>query len=325
MVLNGRANENGISRETERKVMEMAEKLHYQPNQVARGLRLGRSYTLGLIVSDISNLFFARIGRSIEDQAARAGYNVIFCSSDENANKEARLLQVLKDRQVDGIIISPTQVDRESIKKLKKEGYPFVLIDRHFPELETNYVVADNYQGAFQAVDHLLRLGHRKIGHITVFHEQVNCMKERWRGYQDALVQHSVEPERNLVMGVQWENMRAEVYEAVKKLLHPPEGVSAIFVSNNRLTMHVFECLQELKLKIPGEVSVVSYDDVDYFRLINPPVTAMAQNEAEIGAEAVRILLKAISGEAKHEQVTLPVELKVRRSCGSFLNKTYDT
>lgn len=318
LVLNHRGAENGISAETERRVFELAEELGYQPNQVARGLRLGRSNTLGLIVSDISNTFFSRIGRAIEDVAAQAGYNVIFCSSDENQEKENNLIQVLIDRRVDGLILSPAQTKQAAIEKLLKENYPFVLIDRHFPDLDTNYVMADNYQGAWQAVDHLLQQGYRKIGHITVFHRQVSCMQQRWHGYRQALEDHGISHNEQLVWDISWNQMRQEVGRAIREMIKPPDPVQAFFVSNNRLTLQVLDMIHELGLKIPDDLALVSFDDVDYFRLVDPPVTAVAQDEERIGAEAVQILLNILSGREGTAQVVVPVELKVRASCGSL-------
>lgn len=322
MVLNNRATENGISEETQRRVLELAEKLNYKPNQIARGLRLGKSHTIGLIVSDISNIFFAKIGRSVEDKAGSCGYNVIFSSSDENSQKESQLLQVMKDRRVDGLIISSTQVNKNEILELKNENYPFVLIDRYFTDIDTNYVVADNFEGSYQAVNHLIKLGHRKIGHITVFPDHVQCMQERLSGYKKALEDNGIEFNPYLVKDISWGNMKENVEMSLRELLKPPYSVSALFVTNNRLTINSIDCINNLRLRIPQDLALVSFDDIDLFRLSYPPITAVAQNEERIGAEAVKILLEEINQKGKvlpKKHILLPTKLNVRRSCGSFM------
>jgi LacI family transcriptional regulator len=318
LVLNDRGPENGIKEETIEKVFEMAERLNYKPNQLARGLRMGKSNTLGLIVSDISNDFFSKIGRIIEDTANKHGYNVIFCSSDDDPKKEEQLIQILRNKQVDGIILSPSPGNKETILELKKEGLPIVLIDRFFPRINTNYVVVDNYKGAYEAVSHLASMNYTSIALIG-FTPAHSGMKLRHEGYKAALKDHDISYKSKLVREVPFNDME-RMLEEMKDLLQAPNSVRAILFANNRLAAAGLECLIKLKFRVPMDVAVVSFDDHDFFTLCYPPVTAVAQPREEIAREAVRILVSEIedpnSNQREKEQVVLPVKLVIRKSCG---------
>ena len=319
LVLNERGPENGIKEETIERVFAMAEKLNYKPNQLARGLRMGKSNTLGLIVSDISNDFFSKIGRIIEDTANKNGYNVIFCSSDDDPVKEERLVQILRNKQVDGIILSPCPGNNQTILDIKREGLPLVLIDRYLPRIHTSYVVVDNFKGAYDAVSHLAKLGYKSISLIG-FTPAHSGMKMRHDGYKAALKDYNIPYRSKLVREVPFNDME-KMLEELNDLLQLPYNVRAIFFANNRLAAAGLQCLNKLKFRVPLDVAIVSFDDHDFFTLCYPPITAVAQPREEIAREAVRILLKAIESsegdDAEMEQVVLPVELVVRKSCGA--------
>jgi LacI family transcriptional regulator len=152
MVLNDQGDLHGISPITQTKVKSKAKELGYKPNSIARGLRTGKTDTIGLIVTDISNSFYAKIARRIEDKATKMGYNLMFCSSDELVEREEELIQMLRGRQVDGLILATTFQDKTVFNDLLLEGYPFVLIDCHIPDLEASCVVVDNYTSSKTAV-----------------------------------------------------------------------------------------------------------------------------------------------------------------------------
>jgi len=324
MVLNGHGDKNGISRETQKRVMETAKKLNYQPNLFARGLRLGKSNTLGLIVADISNAFYSKISRGIEDNASKYGYNLMICSSDEKEDKELRLIQMLKERQVDGLIISSTLSKHEAILRLKKENYPFVLIDRYFPQIKTNYVIVDNYKGAFDAVEHLIKLGYDKIAQITISPAHITSLKERTRGYHDALKKYNLRYNKTFNREIPFGNIRDRVYNEIRELIMPPNNVRALFVANNNLAIACMESINEMNLRIPQDIALVSFDDINVFKFCYPPVTSIAQPVDKICEEAVKMLVNEIESSEKlmkKKHVILPTDLVVRRSCGGFLSK----
>src|SRR5690606_20625943 len=185
-VLSGKEKEGRVGQEMAEIIRETAKKLNYQPNQIAKSLKSGRSYTIGLIVADISNPFFAHIARTVEDEAKNDGYTTIFGSSDENSEKSQHLIDALINRQVDGFIIAPVEHSEKQIEYIKSLNIPFVLIDRYFPDIETNYVVIDNYKATYNATQHLLDNGYRRIG-LAVYENELKHMLDRINGYKGAL------------------------------------------------------------------------------------------------------------------------------------------
>lgn len=323
LVLNGRGDEKGISKETQARVLKQVKELNYKANQFARGLRMGKSNTIGLIVADISNSFYAKMCRSIEDNANKHGYNVIICSSDENSEKESALIQMLIDRQVDGLIISTTQKKNDDILHLKKNNFPFVLIDRHVPKIDSNYVIVDNKEGAKNVVNHLIKLGNKRIGHLTISPAHLSTLKERTNGYKEALKENNIRVDSSLIREIPFDNIKEDVYRELKDLLSPPQSITSLFVANNNIAVACLECFMEMNIRVPQDVSLVSFDDIDAFKLCYPPVTAVSQPISKMGEEALNILIKNINSEEdvfKYEHVSLTTDLKIRRSCGSFIS-----
>ena len=324
MVLNGRGDAYGISKETQERVYAAAEKLNYKPNQIARGLRLGKSNTIGLVVSDIANPFYAKIARGVEDYASKSGYNLIICSSDESAEKEAALLRMLKERQVDGLLISTTFSSSKEIMSLIKESVPFVLIDRFFPHTDTHYVVIDNYKGAFDATEHLINLGYTRIAHMTVTPTHLTSLKERKRGYLDALKKHDMRINKRFICQIPYGDIKKNVYKELRELIASPNNVQAIFLANNNITVAFLECVNEMKLRIPHEIAIVSFDDIELFKVYYPPITAVAQPIDEICKRSVKTLLDEIKNHGEiSERVRIKLEPKliIRESCGYLFRR----
>ena len=320
-VLNKQGNEKGINAETQRKVVAKAQELNYKPNQIARGLRLGKSHIIGLIVADISNKFYAKIAKQIENVASEHNYNLIFCSSDENQEKEVELIDMLKERRVDGIIISTTQKNSAVFTQLKKEKYPFVLIDRSLPKLSTNFVGVDNFTGAFKATEHLIRHGYQKIGLLKISPSYLSTIKERENGYRDALKKNGIRVNNKLIRTINFSDIQQAVRSVLRELIQPPFKIDAIFSVNNNITVACMEYLDEMNLRIPQDIAIVSFDDIDLFRFSCPTITAVAQPVEKIGEVAVNILIDEINRATQDKKhVTLPVKLIERRSCGIFVN-----
>ena len=323
LVLNDRGDEKGINKDTQQRVKDKVKELNYKPNQFARGLRVGKSNTIGLVVADISNSFYAKMCRSIEDSCTANGYNLIICSSDEKPEKESELIQMLIDRQVDGLIISTTQNNNNDIKRLKKNNFPFVLIDRNIPKIETNYVGVENKLGAKEAVNHLIQLGNKKVGHLTISPSHLSSLKERTSGYKEALKENGIRVDKSLIKEISFDNIKEDVRREIKELLSPPQSISSLFVANNNIAVACLESLNEMNIKIPQDVAIVSFDDIDAFKLCYPPVTAIAQPIKMMGKEAVNLLIDNIKNgeEFQYQQISLSNSLEVRRSCGSFISE----
>ena len=317
MVLNGKGSENGINEDTQKRVWAKANELNYKPNMMARSLRMGRSNTIGLIVADISNNFYAKMCRAVEDAASQRDFYVLFGSSDEKAEKERNLIQMLRDRQVDGLIISTTLENNRDIQELIDEKFPTVLVDRFIPTVEAPFVTADNYQGAVAAVEHLIQAGIRRIGQLTISPSHLTSITERTRGYREALEKNGIPFDSKLVREIPYNNIREGVRKHLPELLKGPDPVQGIFVLNNNLAMAALDCINELGLNIPNDIALISFDDIETFKFIQPRISAVAQPVEEMGRVAVDILLdKILNGEEAtlEDKVYLPTELIARAS-----------
>jgi len=319
LVLNGKAKQSRISDKIAEKVMVMAKELNYRPNQLARGLRTGKTNTIAFIMADISNIFFARMARVVEDEAEKFGYKVMFGSSDENPVKLERMLNMFLERKVEGFIISPTLGSLNLIRQLKQKDIPFVLIDRFFRNTDTNYVIVDNYDASFRAVTHLTKFGYKKIGTLSIFPE-LTQMNERFNGYKDALSAAGLRFENKYVGKIDFENFRESVFKNVRKLLMSPYSVRALYFQTCIMGIVGLECIREMKYRVPLDVAVVSFDDPAEYKLFEAPVTAIKQPIEEIGLKAVNILIDELKNKSSgFQKVILPTRFMVRRSCGNLM------
>ncbi len=315
-VLNGQGDEKGINSKTQQRVLAKARELNYKPNHIARGLRLGKSNTIGLIVADISNKFYARIAKRVEELAGNNKYNLIICSTDENPEKEIELINMLRERQVDGLIISTTQNETFLFTQLKKEQFPFVLIDRQLSRIKTNYVGVENYSGAYNATDLLIRNGYSKIGLLKISPSYLSSVKEREKGYRDALKNHKLKVSNKRIAEIDYEDIDGQVKQKLIDFFGSPNQVNALFSVNNRITVACLECLKEMQIKVPEDVGLISFDDVELFRFSYPTITAVAQPTEKIGEEAVRLLFEIMNENqnGKIRQKILPVKIVERGS-----------
>ncbi len=321
-VLNGQGDLKGISSETQKKVLDKVRELNYKPNQIARGLRLGKSHTIGLIVADISNKFYAKIAKQIEKIASRYNYNLIFCSSDENPEKEAELINMLRDRQTEGLIISTTQKSTAVFTQLKKEKYPFVLIDRHLPRLSTNFVGVDNYSGAFEATEHLIKNGYERIAFLKISPSHLSTIKERELGYRSALKYNGIRINNHWIRTIAFSDIRKMIRSVLPELMQSPFNINAIFSANNNISVACMEYMNEMNLRMPHDLALVSFDDIDLFRFSHPSITSVAQPLDKIGEMAVNILMDEINGLSKNQtQLALPVKFIERKSSGILIQQ----
>ena len=300
-VLNGKAKEKRISDELKDRIIQIAEKLNYRPNQVARGLRTGQTHTLGLIVEDIANPFFAHLARFVEDEADKSGYKVMFCSTENNDEKAISLLYLLRHRQMDGFIIIPTSGIRKDIESLVSDKKPVVLVDRYFPGLDTSYVAVDNYKGSFEGVSLLVKKGYKNIGMITLDSDQVQ-MTERERGYTEALKASHLNMNAANVWKVPYDLTHDETVKAVVGFLAANPTIDALFFTTNYIGVAGLEAIRLLKKKIPAEIAVICFDDNDLFRLGSPSISVIAQPIREIGQRAVAIIIDMIRSKSREPQ-----------------------
>jgi LacI family transcriptional regulator len=287
-VLNGHEKKMRVGEEIARQIKATAERLHYRPNQIAKSLKSKKSQTIGLIVGEIHYRFTTGIVRAIELEAKKNGYTVVIGNSHEDLGSLHELIHVLINRQVDGLIIVAAENAESEIEYLKKKEIPFVLIDRNFPSVESNFIGIDNYRIAYRAVEYLIRQGCRRIAFVnydtTFFH-----LKERSRGYLEAL--KGQEP---LLREIRKPFYEQDVAAAVRELTSPGVGCDAIFFATDTLAITGLKNLISLRVNIPEDVAFMSFDEAEAFALFQVPVTHYRQPLEEIGVSAVGMLLEEI-------------------------------
>jgi LacI family transcriptional regulator len=312
-VLNNKK-EGRINKTVAEKIRATALKMNYRTNQIARSLKTNKTDTIGLILADISNPFSAALARVIEDAADKYNYTVIFGSSDENPEKYKKILDALINRQVDGLILSPPEHAEPQILDLQQQQIPFVLIDRYFPGIPTNYVILDNYKAAFEATQHLVDCGHKNIGMInyasSLFH-----LAERTRGYLAALSKNKIAFTPGYLQQVNAATIKQETELAVQKLLQRKEPADALLFGSNVIAMHAVKYINQKKFVVPTDVALACFDEADAFDLFYAPLTCIKQPVKEMGQVAVELLCQNIDNNSvKIKQVSLEGELIIRKS-----------
>jgi len=317
LVLNNRGDENKISKETQKRILDFAKKNNYRPNQMARGLSLGKSETIGLIVPNISDIFYARIAHFIEIKAKEFGYNVVFSSSNENAETEKELIYSMLNRQVDGLIIASTQKNEEEILKLREANFPFVLIDRYYPDIKTNYVIVDNLGGTKNMTTHLLGNGRKKIGFISI-KSKLDALLQRRLGYEIALTENGCEVDSSIIKELDPFAYQNEMKGAIKDMVQGLHKIDAIVFTTHYLAASGLRELKLMSIEVPAEVAIISFDELGAFDLVEPPITTSKQPVDAIGNQAVEILVNEIEKKEikiENERV-LQTKLLIRKSCG---------
>jgi LacI family transcriptional regulator len=317
LVLNGKGDEYGINQQTQKKVQDKAQELNYTPNVLAQGFRTGKTKTIGLIVSDISNLFYSRIARRIEDYAWEHGYSVIICSSDESIEKEIKRIRLLLSRKVDGLIISSSQDNADSFNQFSSTNYPHVFIDRCFKNTESPCVTVDNTAGAQMAAKHFLEQGITDIALLSITPEHISTITERTNGFLSALAEEKVDIPEEWHIKIAFNDIESEVEQKLTQLYQSGSMPRAIFALNNNLTSHCLLALRKLNISIPNDIALVGFDDMLYFGFTQPSVSAVNQPVEEIGEKAFDLLLRQINGEEilkSESKVRLPVNLIIRES-----------
>ncbi len=314
-VLNGKSKEKRISDEMTAKVLKVAKKMNYTPNYLAKSLRHGKSRTLGLIVADISNPFFANLTRHIEIEAFKYNYHVILGNSDENLSKFSNQLKVLKNGQVDGFIITPPHGSEKEIIELQEQNIPFVIIDRIFNIPNTHSVMIDNHKASYKATERLLANNRKNIALINIIPELIH-MKQREDGFLDALKDNGIPINHSIIKHLDFSHQKDVLMEAIKDVIQ--KQADAILFTTNKLGLMGVECLKELNVDISNKMSVISYDDPIAFKVSYTPISAIVQPIEQMSKDAVRILMNTIENKYNGdiiENIELDVDFIFRASC----------
>lgn len=311
-VINNNAAKYRISEDTEARVLKIAADLNYRPNQVARGLRLKTTNTIGLVAPDISNPFFASIIKRVQKVAHDQGYSVIVCNTDEDLELEVEHLGLLSRKRVDGLIAMPVGQHSDQYQEWIERKIPMVLLDRIFSELPVPSVVVDNYSGAYEATRHLIDHGHRRIGFIQGL-MGTHTTKERRRGYLSALRDYGIQPDDDLIVGGDFR--REHGYIETKMLLTRTDTPTALFATGDLLTLGALQAIREEGRTIPDDISLVAFDDFEFAPFLECPLTAIEQPKELMGEVAVKLLTGLLENPGRDvKHIVLKTRLVVRES-----------
>ena len=314
-VLNGHAKEKRVSDEIAKKVIETAEKLNYVPNQIAKSLKTKKSHTIGFIVGEIYYRYTTDTTRVIESVAKANGYTVIIGNSHEDLTTLRELIDVFINRQVDGLIIIAAENAENEIAYLKKREIPFVLIDRIYPKIKTNFIGTDNYSVAYKATEYLIEHGRKNIAFVnyetTFFH-----LLERDRGYLTALKDNKLNSDKILHRQIRKSFFEEDMRKAIVELTSNKKTCDAIFFATDTLSIRGLKNLVQLKVKVPEEIAVFSFDESEAFALFSCPITYYRQPLEEIGERAANLLFEVMQDIKHIEQISLDSKLFIGQSCG---------
>lgn len=308
-IINGKARDKSISEAVIKKVEKIIAESGYKPNQIARSLRTGNSNIIGLIIEDISNSFFSRIARLIEDKAYKKGYKIIYSSTENNVEKAKELINMFKSRKVDGYIISPIKGLEEDIQQLLADGKPVILFDRSLPGLETNYVGADHFKATYESIESFIKQGKKKISLVTTDID-VEQITARLDGYKKALEDHDIVYDENLVLKVHFNQEENETRAQMEELFRTVE-TDAVLFATNYLAISGLKVLKQTNIKVGKNLSVIAYDDHEVFELHTPGISAVQQPLEEIAEAIIQLILRQLSSKTKldNEQIVFPAKI----------------
>ncbi|QEK10987.1 LacI family transcriptional regulator [Crassaminicella thermophila] len=302
-----------ISQATREKILKIMQEYNYIPNTAARSLVTKKTKTIGLVIPDIRNPFFPELARGAEDKAHEEGYNIMFCNTDDDAEKEEKYVSMLIEKMVDGIIFTASSKRSSGFNYLKNNRVPIILVDRDI-DLKgvKGKITVDNCKGAYDGVKHLLQCGYKKViflsGPLTS-HPSI----ERLKGYKKALEEFHVPYQEEYIFEGTYQ--RGWGYEVIKRLLEKEIDFDALFCGNDLIAIEAIKALKQAGIKVPQEVGIVGFDDIYIAPLINPELTTIRQPSYEMGYKAVDMLIKLLEKKGKsQEKVILNTELIIRKS-----------
>jgi LacI family transcriptional regulator len=333
-VLNNQDEEKRVGKEIAVRIREVAMALNYTPNQIARSLKTRKTNTIGIVVADINYRYTSGVTKAIEAACQKFDYTVIYGSSGESAAKFERLVSLLVDRQVDGLILVPVEGSAAAIERLNKLEIPFVLIDRILPNVNANIISIDNARTAYQGAMQLARYGHKRIGFISYRSGLLN-LADRKNGYLAALREAGLEADPALIreiadraglaangsgekatVGPEARGFGEQVRGAIDALLALPSPCDSIFFATDTLAVEGLRHINALNIRVPERLGIVSFDDSEAFELFYCPITHGVQPLEEIGRVAVDTLLDVMKHPKTRKKILLETEFKIGRSCG---------
>jgi LacI family transcriptional regulator len=310
-------NKPDVSKTTRARVLQKVQEMGYEPNLLARGLASNKTFTLGLMMDDFSDPFYAQIIAAAEAEARRLDYFFLICSAERNPSDEIKFLKIFSSRQVDGILLLALPSSEEQyqhILYLREQGLPIVSIASHLLEKKISVVDIDNIDGGYQATRCLVESGRRRVGTITG-PVQNKATQDRTQGYQMALQEAGLFSDPDWISYGDW--TYSSGYFAMLRFLEKDLNLDGIFVQNDRMAMAAMVAIRQAGLEIPTDIALVGYDDTPEAAFTNPPMTTIHQPAHELGRLATHMLIDLISDpEMSVQHTLLKAELIVRGSCG---------
>jgi LacI family transcriptional regulator len=311
-----------IRNETKEKILAIVRQLNYQPNFIARGLVMRRTRTLGLIITTIANPFYTELALGIESTARSLGYNIILSFTHSDLVIEKESIDMLRSKGVDGMIFSSAHMDDPNIVRLAEEEFPVVMVNRrtYHPMVKgkVDYVGVDNILGGHLAVEHLIKLGHQKIG-VMGGSSESSVGFERLEGGKRAMEAYGMKPMTQYFL--EGDFLKKSGYQGGMRFLEMGDPPSAIFATNDYMALGVYQAFVEKGLKVPEDVAIVGFNDIEFTAMKGVELTTVGQKKYEMGALAVKALVEKIEGErtGPTKEIFLEPELVIRRSCGFHL------
>ncbi|MFY0685701.1 MAG: LacI family DNA-binding transcriptional regulator [Cyclobacteriaceae bacterium] len=299
-VMSGNAIKYRISESTINKVRKAADKYRLVPNQVAKNLRRQKTDTIGLMIPDVSNPFFANLAKGVEDALRMKGKMILLCNTNENTAQESELLSMIVGRQIDGLLVAPVGLDGSHFKSLSDK--PIVFIDRYFDDLDIPYVATHNVEGGYQATRYLVERGHQHIACIQGLVSTVSS-RDRVLGVKKALHEFGKKAD-SVILGDGFTIENG--IQAMNQLLDSPIRPTAVFAMSNQIAIGAMDVIKSRGLQIPKDVSLISFDEQPYFKLTSPPVTTIQQPIELLAKTAVKMLMELISGNAVSSTAIMP-------------------
>jgi LacI family transcriptional regulator len=294
-----------VSQATRRKVLAQVEALGYLPDVVARSLVTKSTRTIGLVVTDITNPFFAQLARGVENITWQNKYTLILANTDEEVDREKAIIKAMLEKRVDAFIVVPASSQKAPhLEELVKYNLPLVLLDRNVQDLAVDTVLVDNENGAYQAVSHLVRLGHKRIG-MLLDNLDISTNIERLNGYRRALIEGDLQVEDELIQSCQY--TRQSAYELVASMIKDRNRPTALFTANNFMTIGALRAIHEGGLRIPQDIAMVGFDELEWILFNSPFISTVAQPVSEIGELAGQRILARINGETSP-----PMEIRLK-------------
>ena len=305
-------NKPDINLETKKRVLQIAKELGYIRNAAAVALRTKKTGTIGVVIADNRNPFYAEVLSGMEEAAREKNYHIILANTQRDYKKEEEAIKLLLAKRVDGLLITPVQDKDDDIKNLIEANIPFVVVGRDFENIEVDAVYNDEVKGGFLAVEYLIKKGHKRIVLINGFLYK-SPAKGRLEGYKKALKKYRIPLDESL-MSVGDINIE-DGHERTKQMLGKKLNFTAIFAYNDMVAFGSMQAIKEKGLRIPEDIELVGYDDIPFSSLISPALTTIKLKKQDLGVESVKLLFSRINGiRKKTKKIMLDVELKIRET-----------